>query len=643
MFKKEFNKSIHLKFLVVISSILFLSTFVLTTVIAINEKKMLEHSLMTKGQSLAFYIAKLSIDPLLIKDYLQLDSFVNEVDKDEDIVYIIIQDTHGNIITSQRSSVNYRLPGLTAVLSGLSKDSELRDIIATIKKKGSVTEVSAPLLMGIDNIGTVTVCVSKQKIHQQMIKTILFVVALNVVFAFLLGTALFVASKKIIITPIAELANAADRLAKGDLSTQVKGKTSGEVLMLVDSFNQMAHDLKKTTVSKNYVDNIIRNMIDTLIVASPEGIIETVNNAACALLGYHEKELTGQSLKKIFADDTRDGGRVFDEVIKYGLIKNAECIYLTKDERKIPVLFSSAAIYSGNAVLQGIVCVAVDITDRKRTEEKLKKFARELKENNEELKTFAYISSHDLRGPLVNMKGFAGELRHTLQEINSVISESLPALGENNRTRLLTAFLKDIPEALGFIDSSAGRMDELINAISKLSRLGRQELKPELIKAQTAVQSVLKDLHHVIETRGITVKVGPLPEIVADKNFLLMIFGNILDNAVKYLKPGVPGEIEIIAETNSEGTIFSIRDNGRGIPNDEIPKVFEMFRRVGEQDVPGEGVGLACAKTLVRRHGGRIWCESKPGVGSTFSFSIPENNTTLMMEERTGNLSAGII
>jgi signal transduction histidine kinase len=244
--------------------------------------------------------------------------------------------------------------------------------------------------------------------------------------------------------------------------------------------------------------------------------------------------------------------------------------------------------------------------------EKLLRAAKELKESNEELKTFAHVASHDLRTPLVNMKGFAGELRHTLQEINSVISESLPDLRENNRTRLLTAFLKDIPEALGFIDSSVGRMDELINAISKLSRLGRQELKPELIKAQAAVQSVLKDLHHVIETRGITVKVGPLPEIVADRDSLLMILGNILDNAVKYLRPGVPGEIEIIAETNSDGTAFSIRDNGRGIPNDEIPKAFEMFRRVGEQDVPGEGGGLACVKTLVRRHGGRIWCESKP-------------------------------
>ena len=223
------------------------------------------------------------------------------------------------------------------------------------------------------------------------------------------------------------------------------------------------------------------------------------------------------------------------------------------------------------------------------------------------------------------MKGFAGELRFAIREINAVMNDVLPSLDENNRTRLVTAFLKDVPEALGFIDSSAGRMEELINAISKLSLLGRQELKTELIQVQTIVKSALRDLQLVIEKKGIKVNIGPLPEICADRNSLRMIFGSILDNAVKYLRPGVPGEIEITAEKAPDGTVFSIRDNGRGIPNEEIYKVFEMFRRIGEQDKPGEGVGLACVKTLVRRHGGRIWCESTPGAGTTFHFTIPEN------------------
>ncbi|MEK6699597.1 MAG: hypothetical protein AABZ10_11230, partial [Nitrospirota bacterium] len=213
----------------IIAGILIISTVVFSTIFAISVREMLRHSLGSKGNGLASYIAKLSIDPLIIKDYLQLDSLVNAANKDEDIIYIIIQDAHGNIVTSQYSSINYWSPRFTAILSKLPKESELQDIIAAVKKTEAVTELSTPILTGIDTIGKVTVCLSQQKIHQEMIKIILFVIALNVGVAFTLGFVLFFASKKIIFTPITELANAAARLAKGDLSTHVNVKTTGEV------------------------------------------------------------------------------------------------------------------------------------------------------------------------------------------------------------------------------------------------------------------------------------------------------------------------------------------------------------------------------------------------------------------------------
>ena len=98
--------------------------------------------------------------------------------------------------------------------------------------------------------------------------------------------------------------------------------------------------------------------------------------------------------------------------------------------------------------------------------------------------------------------------------------------------------------------------------------------------------------------------------------------GNILTNAVLYLNPKRPGEIVVTAEHSSNGTIFSIRDNGCGIAKEDMDKVFTPFRRVGKMDVPGEGMGLSYVQTLVRRHSGRIWYDSKPGVGTTFSFTI---------------------
>jgi PAS domain S-box-containing protein len=612
MFRKELRQSIRLKFLSVISIILFLSTFVLSTMIALNEREMLRHSLVTKGQGLSSYIAKLSVDPLIMKDSIQLDALVSEANNDEDILYTIIEDAQGNIVTSQFASINFWSPRLKAILSGLGKDKELQNYIAAIEEKEAATKLSVPIITGNDTIGKVTICMSNQKIHQQTLRTILFILTPNAALAFTLGYVLFVAAKKIILTPINELAHAAARLAKGDLSTQVKSETTGEVKVLVDSFNQMARDLQKTTVSKDYVDDIFKSMIDTLIVASPDGTIRTVNDAACALLGYREGELTGQPIKKIFPED---GDRVFDEFVKYGLMKNTEYTYVTKDNRKIPVLLSSSAIYASDATPQGIVCVAVDITERKRAEVALEQI-------NEEMKNFAYIVSHDLRAPLVNIKGFSDELGRSIQEFTHLLEKYWERIDEGEKQRTEHLLKKDIPEALGFIGSSVTRMDALINSILKLSRLGRNELKPELIHTKGIVQALLKSLAHQIDMHKASVTIGLLPDLVMDKTAAEQLFGNLIDNALKYLELSRPGKIEVSAEQNAGETTFTIRDNGRGIAKEDIQKVFELFRRVGRQDVPGEGMGLTYVKALVRRMGGRIWCESELGKGTAFSFTI---------------------
>ncbi len=182
---------------------------------------------------------------------------------------------------------------------------------------------------------------------------------------------------------------------------------------------------------------------------------------------------------------------------------------------------------------------------------------------------------------------------------------------------------KEIPEALGFIGSSVTRMDALINSVLKLSRLGRNELKPELVRTEDIVQTLLESLAHQLDMHKAKVTIGPLPDLIIDKTAAEQIFGNLLDNALKYLEPSRPGKIEVTAKENAGEAIFTVRDNGRGIAKEDTQKVFELFRRVGRQDVPGEGMGLTYVKTLVRRLGGRIWCESEPGVGSAFRFTIP--------------------
>jgi signal transduction histidine kinase len=165
-------------------------------------------------------------------------------------------------------------------------------------------------------------------------------------------------------------------------------------------------------------------------------------------------------------------------------------------------------------------------------------------------------------------------------------------------------------------------MDRLIQAILHLSRLGRRELAIEPLDMRALVQETVQTLAHQIANRQVQVTVAPLPAVLADRTAMEQIMGNLLANAVAYLSAGRPGEIAVTGERRPNATVFTVRDNGRGIAAEDIPKVFEPFRRIGRQDAPGEGMGLAYVRMLVRRHGGEIHCHSTPGVGTTFTFTI---------------------
>jgi len=229
MFSKKLRQSIGFKFLIIVSAILLTSTVVISSIIAISEREMFRHSLITKGKGLASYLAKLSKDPLILKDSIELDTIVNQTVKDEEVLYAVIQDTSGNLLTSQYASIDYYWPRVKEIVSGLPKESRLEDIIAAIKRQGGVTEVFNPIAFDTDTIGKVILGLSEHKIQQQVVKTVLFIVVLNLVVMFVLGAVLFVVSKKLIIDPITKLAQATTRIAKGELATRVEVKTTGEV------------------------------------------------------------------------------------------------------------------------------------------------------------------------------------------------------------------------------------------------------------------------------------------------------------------------------------------------------------------------------------------------------------------------------
>jgi signal transduction histidine kinase len=290
---------------------------------------------------------------------------------------------------------------------------------------------------------------------------------------------------------------------------------------------------------------------------------------------------------------------------------------------------------NGRRMFTGIVH---DLTARVQAEESVRRArdelevrvrerTAELEEANEEIRRFAYIVSHDLRAPLVNLQGFASELRTAADVLQAALPAALPHLEAPQGADVACALEQDIPEALDFIETSVTRMDHLIRAILHLSRLGRRELTFESLDMGALVHGTVQTLAHQIAQRQVQVTVEPLPTVSADRTAMEQIMGNLLANAVAYLAPGRPGEIVITGERHPSVTVFAVRDNGRGIATDDISKVFEPFRRVGRQDGPGEGMGLAYVRMLVRRHGGEIRCHSTLGVGTTFTFTIAHQIT----------------
>ncbi len=257
-------------------------------------------------------------------------------------------------------------------------------------------------------------------------------------------------------------------------------------------------------------------------------------------------------------------------------------------------------------------------------EERVEERTIDLARANDEIQRFAYIVSHDLRAPLVNVMGFTSELEAGVATVERFFEEV--QVDETNAVarEAKAAIKEDMPEAIGFIRASSTRMDGLINAILKLSREGRRVLKPERIAFGELLDLLAANIQHQVSEAGGEIEVvRPLPTLVSDRLALEQIFGNLLDNAVKYRDQNRPLRITIRAIERGRRVDFEVSDNGRGIAREDHQRIFDLFRRSGPQDRPGEGIGLAHVRALVRRLGGDITLHSELGGGTTFRVSLP--------------------
>lgn len=263
-----------------------------------------------------------------------------------------------------------------------------------------------------------------------------------------------------------------------------------------------------------------------------------------------------------------------------------------------------------------------DITARKLAETEIRKLNQELLAKNKEMENFLYITTHDLRSPLVNIQGFSQNLQRFLDEIRGALAEAGLPPERAAQTRKLTE--EKVPEALGFVLESSAKMDALLGALLKVSRLGRQELRPERLEMGPLLQRIVDTMLFQVREAGAEVKIGALPPCRADAVSVSQLFSNLLDNAVKYRAPERPLTIEVGGELRAGRAVYRVVDNGPGIPADDLERLWEVFYkppRPGRKN--GEGIGLPMCRRIAERNGGAICVEPAPGGGTVFVVELP--------------------
>jgi signal transduction histidine kinase len=261
----------------------------------------------------------------------------------------------------------------------------------------------------------------------------------------------------------------------------------------------------------------------------------------------------------------------------------------------------SDRILATEKLAQTNTALETEIAERLEAERKLEQLTTELQRSNRELEQFAYVASHDLQEPL---RAVAGYTQLLVQEYQNRLDESAQ-------------------EYMTYVIDGAMRMQQLIQDLLAYSRVSTRTQAFVSIDGNAVLRQAVNNLQVAIAESNATITHDPLPQVNGDKTQWLQLFQNLIANAIKFRREEPP-QVHIMAESKDREWLFSVRDNGIGIKPQYLDRIFEIFKRLHtRREFPGTGIGLAMCKKIVERHGGRIWAESQPGVGTTFYFTIP--------------------
>ena len=396
--------------------------------------------------------------------------------------------------------------------------------------------------------------------------------------------------------PIGEMREQALRIAKGDYTGKVRVHGKDELGQLADTFNQLSERIEEAQetmeAERNRLDSVLTHMTDGVIASDRRGKVITINEMALSLLNIKEnEEIIGSSILKLLD--------IEEEYTLRKLLEEPDELLITRstssnkeDEMVLRVDFAMIRRESG--FITGLVCVLHDVTEQEKNERERREFVSNV--------------SHELRTPLTSMRSYI-----------EALSE-----GAWQNPEIAPNFLKVTLE-------ETDRMIRMINDLLNLSRMdtGNNQLQMEYVNFNELINFVLDRFDMIIDgtnkhytIRREFTKRDLWVELDPDK--LVQVLDNILNNAIKYSPDG--GEITCRLLETHNSVIFSISDQGLGIPKKDLGKVFERFYRVDKARARaqgGTGLGLAISKEVIKAHNGSIWVESQEGKGSTFYISLP--------------------
>jgi PAS domain S-box-containing protein len=386
----------------------------------------------------------------------------------------------------------------------------------------------------------------------------------------------------------------------------------------------------RTERSNRYFEAILMSMSDSVIIVSPKGVIQDVNKATLALLGYgKEDELLGVPVNRFF-DPSGDTAHVLldfrpQDSSRMQDFHNIEVLLRTSGGVGISALLSGSVFRDVEGKPLGTVLLVRDITERKCMEEQLNAYMLRLEQSNRQLQEFAAVASHDLQEPLRKIKAF-GDL---------LISKHGKLLND---------------EAMDFLErmrNAAERMQILMESLLTYSRVTTKAEPFARVDLNKVFRNVLNDLEWRINQTEAEVKVTDLVTIEAEPNQMHQLFQNLLGNALKFhgdRKPVVKVSCRIRSKpkrTLENGTCrICVEDNGIGFDEKYLDRLFAPFQRLhGRNEYEGTGMGLAICNRIVERHGGSIEASSSPGNGAKFVVTLPlrQNKEDFSVRSTTGD------